>query len=198
MYDIGMINAAIGMYFNTLKRYNKTLYNNLSKGLSDKEINDFESQLDFKLPPEIFSLYSIKNGLKPKSTLTLDQSLLLDNGLFLSLEQGVGEYNSGLKLIPELKKKLPLFDSGGGDFLLIDCDPASSLYRKILIWAPPLEIVEPLTIYNSLAELFLTTVRCLTTNVYQYDINGNLEIDFEQLKAVALSSNLNVEYWKKV
>ncbi|RYU89216.1 SMI1/KNR4 family protein [Mucilaginibacter terrigena] len=197
MYNTEIINTAIEIFFDTVKRFNKKLYNNLDSGLSEIEIKNFESTVNFKFPPEVFSLYRLKNGFKIESKLNLHQSLLFDNGLFLSVEQATSEYNALYKNIPELKFKLPLFDSGGGDFLLLDCDPNSPNYRKILIWSPPLEIVEPEVIYRSLADLCLTNTRCLTTDVYRYDDNGDLQFDFQKLKAAAILANGRLEYWNK-
>lgn len=179
------------MFFHQiLKRYGKKVYKNLRPGLSEPEIVELSKQLEFELPEDVVFLYKTCNGFKDETR----QALLLDNGIMMSLQDSIEEYK-GFSYDPELRGKLPLFDSGGGDFLLIDCDKESETYGKILIYAPALEIVEPTTIYSSLINLFMVSIRAFMVGAYMYDQDCELEIDYEKLREEAKIIEPYIPYW---
>jgi hypothetical protein len=181
-------------FFNYIKSKNKKLYANLNDGLSENEINEITKSVDVKLPKEAVCFYELKNGFKDTSNLLIDQRLMFENGLFMSLEQSIEEYKH-LRHESNMMGKLPIFDNGLGDFLLIDCDEKSETYKRILIWAPPLLIIEPIIVYDSLIKLLTTTTRCFIVKAYHYNKNNGLEVDFDEVCKVAKDANRNSQYW---
>ena len=182
------------MFFNYVKTKNKKLYDNLNQGLSDNEITKLCENLGFSLPEEIRYLYNLKNGFKTNIKLPIDQCLMFEDGLFLSLQKGTEEYEL-LKYENNMAYKLPIFESGFGDFLLVDDDVQSKTYKQILIWSPSLLIVDPITIYDSLVQLMMTTIRSFVIKAYYYDKHYALQVDDEKFHEVARDCNCQSLYW---
>lgn len=186
--------AIIKMFFDYIKSENKKLYINLKDGLSENDINEITKSVNIKLPKDTAVFYGLKNGFKDNNNLLVDQRLMFENGLFMSLEHSVEEYKH-LRYEPNMMGKLPIFDNGLGDFLLIDCDEQSETYKRISIWSPPLLIVEPIIIYDSLIQLLMTTTRCFIIKAYYYNKNNGLEMDFDGVCKEAKKANPNSQYW---
>jgi len=184
----------IKMFFDYMKIVNSPLCLLLQDGLSPIEIDQMLGGLDINLPEDIYRFYAFHNGLKEISGFSIGQMTLFNKGIFMSFEKCLAEYQY-LKNDRLLKKKLPIFDSGAGDFLLIDCDENSETYNRFLIYAPDLLILKPIAIYDSLNTLLLSVIRCFAEGIYYFDDDGFLEIDFDQERFVCGQLNPLSKFW---
>lgn len=175
----------------TLKKFNKKLFGQLAPGLPADEIRRIAAEAGVNLPDDAVSLYTVTNGVKPDSGL--DERLFFDNGILMPVQQAAGEYKT-FSYNPGLDKMFPLFDSGGGDFLLIDCDPERNTYNQVLIYAPAMLVNEPQVIYFSIINLFAVAIRGFMQGAYRYE-GGELQVNYEVLVALALEINPSAEYW---
>ncbi|MDT3403601.1 SMI1/KNR4 family protein [Mucilaginibacter terrae] len=186
----------IDQFFRLINFTNPYIYEALGDGLEESEIKYMEQSINFDFPEDLHTLYSIKNGLQHADFERLEQTLLFQNGLFLTLEDSIKEYEY-LIFDFKLRKKLPIFDSGGGDFLLFDCDKKSSTYNTIVYYSPALLITTPQSIYDSMETLFSTNIRCFIDGVYKYDDTMSLEIAPKRLASLSKKMNPNSSFWEE-
>lgn len=188
--------AAIDILFIFLRQKNKQLVNRIGAGLSVTEIEGVLRQLQVCLPSEVKYFFTQANGYKKNTNLKIDQLLFFENGMLMSLQKCALEYEYFRKNLPEFSTKFPLFDSGGGDFLLIDIDKNSPTFNQILIWSLPMLIVEPVVIYDSFIKLISTAIRCHMVGAYRYNAELELEIDYDKQSEESRRFNKNSTYWE--
>jgi len=188
------INIVIKMFFNYVKPKNSLLSRLLQDGLAGVEIDGITQKSGINLTPDLYALFGFKNGFKEDVHLAFEQKLLFDNGYFLPIEKALRDYEA-IKHLSSLHLKLPIFDSGGGDFLLMDCDTKSNTYNRILFYSPAILIIKPVTIYDSLTNLFLTSLRCFAQGIYEYDKQGYLKIATDKQWKVCRELNPLSEFW---
>ncbi|RFZ85639.1 hypothetical protein DYU05_08595 [Mucilaginibacter terrenus] len=184
----------IGLFYDLIKKKNKKLHSLLGDGLAPEQVEQTFSSLSLCVPDEVKYLFTLTNGYKAHN-LTIGEALLFDHGIPLSLEQAVNEWQNQFQHgDPELRMMLPIFENGGGDFLLVNCDPSSPDFKKIFIWSPPEIILEPVSIYSSLISLFSTNIRCFMVRAYYYD-SKQLIIDDAKQYMEAVRLNRKCQYW---
>ena len=96
------------------------------------------------------------------------------------------------------EKKIPLFESGGGDFFLIECDQASNDYGKIYFYCPSaVDFQMIISMYDSLYSLFQGIYECNKQGICEYDSNtGMWERDKMKVFEIEKRLNPSSEYWK--
>ncbi len=150
------------------------------------------------LPEQVRELYHWKNGVKPVAGDTIGHLTFFRLGIFPSFEQArqiqrqkAGSENGWNP------SKLVLFESGGGDYFLIEGNNNSASYAQIFfhsIISP--EFNREIAIYDSLYSLFLTMYECFVNEIYSYS-NGQFDSGdtMEEIK-MAASLNPKSDYWR--
>lgn len=97
--------------------------------------------------------------------------------------------------------KFMIFESGGGDMLIMECDVNSICYGMIYeynLGATDFEVM--ITIYDSLTSLLDTIIKCYNEKLYSIDpLKGVNRINYDfYLREVEISKEYNPksEFWK--
>ncbi|MCF6404450.1 SMI1/KNR4 family protein [Chitinophaga filiformis] len=148
----------------------------LQKGISRAEIQQKIAHLSYSFPPEVFELYEWKNGSVDVSDDTIGDLLLFPWGIFEPLESSLKEYDLNSKEGYWGRKHFPLFTTGGGDFLLINCDQNDASYGYIFAQSHALYGDELIPKYKSLLTLLQCVLECYEKGAYSF-VDGVLVED---------------------
>jgi hypothetical protein len=151
------------------------------------------------LPKDLKTLYRWRNGVKPEFAAELIGRLMLfKGGIPMTIEEiwwvqdTMGGDNTGWS-----KSNIPIFESGGGDFYLLNCDDKTSDYGQIIYFSPvAVEFEKSISVYDSLITLFQTTYECYKSGIYKFDDQQMMVVDHAQLKKVAHHLNPESKYWR--
>jgi len=169
----------------------------LQNGLSSTEIDSMLLSKGIDAP-ELRGLYSWKNGLKTENdTLVIEQAELFPDGIMLRLDRCVTVYDLYTQKNKSWRKTLfPFFTNGGGDFYLIDFDARSEFSGMIFYYSPSLLLTqEPLTIFDSLENMFETVLECFTRNAFYLEPEKDWEIDYDLQVQIATKINPRSKFW---
>ena len=191
--DLSILLGKLEDYWRSTKA---PILNKLNPGISYK--TDTIKGFTGILPSEVWELYQWKNGVKPAAGDTIGELKIIEMGIFDSFEHAQ-------QLQQEMandpygwdSSKFILFESGGGDYYLIDAGIDSPSYGQIFyhsVGSP--EFNRIISIYDSLYALFQTTYECFANNIYEYrsgkwkcnDINKEIDI--------AKALNPKSDYWR--
>jgi hypothetical protein len=119
------LNESLGLLYSLLTKTGSNLPGLLEQGINNTSIDRILEKIRFpyKLPAPVYDLYQWKNGTSISDDKSLGELWLFPMGTFLSFQIAVDRYMS-LACKDEYWKPFmfPLFQSGGGDYFLIDCD----------------------------------------------------------------------------
>ena len=118
-------------------------------------------------------------------------------GVFISFDQAVKTYNAlaGKEYYFD-KNKFPLFESGGGEIYVIECDSSSANYGVIYYHSFSDVDDEILTTkYDSLMSLINTMTECFLQQAYKYE-NNVLITNHDLQREIAHANNPKSDYWK--
>jgi hypothetical protein len=151
-----------------------------------------------QLPCEVEELYKWKNGITPFREDRIGTVRFVSGMIFMSMEEAVGVHQvmSADKLTGWDFSQFPIFYSGGGEFLLIDCDPNSASYKMLLFHSiGAIDFDTIITQYDSLHSMFTTINECFRRKIYQYEdemLDSNYDLEFE----LSRTYNSSSAYWK--
>lgn len=172
------------------------ILNKLNPGVTKikKELNNPK----VKLPTDVEVLYKWKNGIKANSKDTIGNLSLFLMGIFISYEKAKSintemwnkEYGWGSDMFP-------LFESGGGEYFLIDCNPESLSYRMIFLHSiDAVEFDTVISQFDNLNCLFQTVHECFVESACFYDMNSELDFNYEEVFRISKKINVRSKYWK--
>ncbi len=192
----------IDLMFNDLESYWKNkgtpILNKLNNGI-DIEGNYIDN-FDGEMPKDVIQLFKWKNGIKPENNVDAIGSVsLFPLGIFLSFDEiiYIQKEMAGKELGWE-RTKLPLFEDGGGEYFLIDCDNSKSSFGRIIYFSHgAVDFNRMISIYDSLYSLFQTIFECNKSGAFNYTTEKGI-LDFDSTKKNQISSKLNPlsDYWK--
>jgi SMI1 / KNR4 family (SUKH-1) len=197
-----MNSTEINLIFHDLESYWKNhgtpILNKLQHGIiiEGNKIDNFYGEL----PTDLFKLFKWKNGTKPENNVDPIGSLcLFPLGMLLSFDEIIYTQKemAGRELGWE-RTKLPLFEDGGGEYFLIDCDSSKSSFGKIIYFSRgAVDFNRMISIYDSLYTLFQTIYECNKSGVFNYNTEKGI-LDYDNLKKNKISRELNPlsDYWK--
>lgn len=179
---------------NILRKKNSSLLARLKTGVGS--LKDFE-HISF-LTEESKILYQWKNGTNRDLNSRPSDLLLFDMGIFIDLKKSMEYYSRAAgKLEGWTVSMFPLFESGAGDFYLIECDSASGDYGSIYFHTITSDSGQTsIMAYDSLPALISTIIQCYEKNIYTVSESGFWNSDSD--KEYALTRELNPkskEFW---
>jgi len=147
----------------------------LQDGISQVEIEERIAPFNLSFPPEVFELFKWKNGIKESSDETIVDSLLFPWGIMESMDRLVDVYKSFTSEGYFSKEYFPLFTSGGGDYILVNCNKDDDFYRYVYWHSLALYGTELDARYDSLSTLLQCVLECFEAGAYYFE-GGALEI----------------------
>jgi len=172
---------------------------------------------DGVLPQELKALYKWKNGIKPEfATDLIGRLSLFSGGIPMPMPKvwwvqdtmgGAGDLAvgsagdlgvSGAGDLGWSRTKIPIFESGGGEFFLLDCDVTTPEFGQILFYSPgSIDFDLTISIYDSLITLFQTVLQSYKAGLYQVDDNQMMVVaDYPKLHRLEKELNPKSGYWK--
>jgi hypothetical protein len=131
-----LIDKLLNQLFELLSQANAPIPDVLQPGI-DKSTVDRKlkaANINVALPDEVYSLYEWRNGMKSRSGYSYDRLWFFDIGTFPSLEVSILNYEAVAGQDGYWRENMiMLFESGGGEMYLIDCDEKSPTYSMIFI-----------------------------------------------------------------
>lgn len=203
--DSAAIDSLSNVLLDELVRLKAPLAELYNKGAQDKDIDDAERQLGFKLPADAVALFKWRNGIAFNEKLPLGSQWLFPLGTPASLETALEAHRYyGRNEAYRKQKLLLVFENAGGEMYFLDCNEQSRTFGQI--WINDLTALEdgdPVmsVMYGSLAAFLKTMIRCYREGVYTFSVENYMKIlerDFKREVSIARETNPDVEYWKKL
>jgi len=192
---------------NELERHNAPVLRYLKDGVSKEKIEAAfeENNIPLKLPEEVLELYKWKNGVSAfieDDEPIIGELELFTQGVYTSFQLSFDTYISHiLKSDFFTPSMFPLFESGSGELFLVECNPGSPEYKKILMFTlhdPILAGGEVKSKYDSMESLLLTVLECYQKGIYFFsEFEGKRVFDIERMSEVEVATKHNPtsDYW---
>lgn len=156
---------------------------------------------DGVLPEEVKVLYKWKNGIKPEfAREPIGRQTLFDGGIPMAMQKvwWMQDVRGGDDELWWSPSKIPIFESGGGELYLIDCDASTPEYGQIIFFNPgSVDFDLAISIYDSLLTLFQSVLQAYQGNLFQVGDKGYLDVsDYKKLNRLYTELNPKSGYWK--
>jgi cell wall assembly regulator SMI1 len=181
-----------------MRKINSPAVNYLNDGISGEEIQILLSSTGVQLPKEAIELYKWHNGYNDLiiNSKNLGEIWFFDRGFFPSFKRSLENYGSHIEYYWE-KTLFPLFEDGGGDSYLINCNESSASFGSIFYYSPADWMFEGvIPIFNSLQDMIKTITECYRNGVYYLQDDGTFASNTEGMIELCKRLNPNVAYWK--
>lgn len=184
-----------------LKKLEKILVRNnysFKDGLSKAEIKAQFENISIVAFNEIIDIYSWKNGLDDE---ILENDLeLFPLGNFFSLEEAIQIYQYNVENNYWSTELFPMFGAGNSEFFLIDCNPTSKQYKRVLFLSHTNYLaITPVSCYDDIQSLFLSVTECYEEKAYYFE-NADPYFSVDRLKEISINKRYNPssEYWRLI
>ena len=176
-----------------LRVLNPNVINSMNIGINKKyDIENIFKNKYLNLTDDLICFYQWKNGFD-ESNIALDgKMLLMPNGFFLKLDIMINIYESITNNESIGKSFFPLSYQ---DMYLVDLDKNSTTYEHIFFYSSGFLILKPVTIFDSLVDMFLTINICFDEKALWYNDEGYLETDWDLYNEICKKNNPHSEYW---
>jgi len=198
-----MIAHLFKQLFLEMKASNSPLWSYLQPGISKEVVDNnlTKANLDVAFPDEIYSLYEWHNGVNENEAREKDigELSLFKLGIFSSLSFAIDNYIEYAVQNSYWSKGLfPLFESGGGDYYLIDSNKHSATYKMIFFYSPSNSYFQGVaSIFDSLDSLLSSVIECYREKAYYFSPDSpDLEIKPKLEMAIWRKHNPNSEYYR--
>lgn len=181
---------------NNLKEQHAPILSKLSPGISLEKIENIFKQNGIE-NNSLKELYHWRDGISYNSGWTVGELDFFSFGILMSLEDMI-KHQSILSIPTGMQNKLllPVFATGGGDYILFNVDNNSKDYNRLLLYAPMLVLSKtPMPIYDTLESFFETINECYEAGAYKFNETGKLDIDYELEQEISKRLNSASEYW---
>ncbi len=188
-----------------LERIKSPLIDFFQPGIARRDIDEKlkKEGVALQMPAEVFDLYKWRNGLKEEilDSKAIGEISLFSLGIFSSLAAAIKSYQHyAIQNKYWDEGMFPLWESGGGDFYLIDCNKKSKTYRRIMFFSHIDPIVSDgvKSKFDSIETLIQSILECYQRGIYRYDYPDRsfLEVDDKLQLIVFIGNNQKSEYWK--
>ncbi|SHN45477.1 SMI1/KNR4 family protein [Chitinophaga sp. CF418] len=145
------------------------VYPLLLDGISRAEIDEKKKALNLSFPPEVYELFEWKNGIKDSDNLTIGQCRLFPWGILESFDGllGVYKFSTTKKYFSDIY--FPILTSGGGDYILINCNEDDEFYGYVYWYSPALYGTELDLRFNSLHTYLQCVLECFEAGAYLFE-----------------------------
>jgi hypothetical protein len=176
-----------------LKKANPELMKNLRPGLPFEEIDRLTTTIDIRLPEMARELFHWRNGTNIPEGRTIEQNWIFPLGFFMPINRAVDMYHYHHKNSDYWRKNFfLLFESGGGQIFMIDCDGNSDTYGMIYKYDDKL-----ITHYDSLKTFLETMIESYKTRVLHLsDDRKMLVADDNALNRISKKHNPKSTVWE--
>ncbi|SFF62686.1 SMI1/KNR4 family protein [Thermoflexibacter ruber] len=186
------------LIYNWLEEEDASVVKFLQEGKSKREINERIANLPIKLPAELLSLYTWKNGtVNRESALSLRHLCFFPTMYFLTLEEAIDIYKRITYLIPNKDFSFdffPIFYDSGGNYLVIECNKKSDSIEG-RIFELDFESEDIFGMYfDSLTIMFKTIWECFKNRVYIIK-DGYLRYDSTKESEIMKELNPKTSEW---
>jgi hypothetical protein len=151
-----------------LVKLNCPLVNLLQPPLEEDEFEKLMAGMPITLPDEVVSLFKWRNGVDSKSDNFLGGTWLFPRAVFYEFSHTVSRYKEGAGRDKFWNPtKFMLFETGGGELYLIECNPDSSNFGTIYKYdLCAIEFDTLIPIYDSIESLLDTVLECYSNGIY--------------------------------
>lgn len=189
-------------YLFELKKNNAAVVNFLKPGVNETKLSELSEIFQFELPNSIKDVYKWQNGTDDIENKTIGESSFFPGYVFLSLDDAKLTYLESMELKGWDRKYFPVFSSGGGDFLLVNCDRSDLDFEKLFFYSPSDPHMEDgiASKYDNIGCFFKTIYECLEKGCIEVNKNnGWIDIkDYNIMLKISYQNNLLSEYWKGI
>jgi hypothetical protein len=177
-----------------LQKYNPFNYKKLQDPLPSREIDEYMNKLE--VDDENFKmLYAWKNGVKARYGAGM-RDQIFDFGALVSV-QYLLEDSLETQTNPWTKNFIPIIINGDGAALLFNNENGENFGKLHLYCVPLLFIEEPISYYDSIEAMIITTLESYEKKILHYDERENwLNENIDEFYKLAANYNPNSDYWK--
>ena len=178
-----------------LEKHDRLVARLLRPGLNSHELGKLQNKLGWPLPREAVEYFQWHDGIYKTEDKLGD--------LFFLPEYYPISFTESLNIIDTYRsfssvwqhKWFPVFNSGGGDILILDCSRATNESAPIVCYfRGELEILDW---YESLDALLATAAQCYEDGAFYIGEDGYIDIHESQRKIIARQLNPNVLLWQE-
>ncbi len=189
-------------YLFELKKRNAFVVDYLKRGVNETTLSELSESLQFELPNSIKNIYKWQNGTEDIENKTIGESSFFPGHVFLSLEDAKLTYLESMQFEGWDRKYFPIFASGGGDFLLVNCDRSDLDFEKLFFYCPSdTQMINGIaSMYDNIDCFFLTIYECIEKGCVEVNKdNGWVEIkNYKKILKISHQNNPLSEYWKGI
>jgi hypothetical protein len=168
----------------------------LLPGLTEADLRKIFDNFD--IPDDVHSLYSWKGGTERQNS-TIGECWLFKMGALIEPEKAIRYYQNFVNKDEYwIDNMFPLFESGGGDFYLLDIDKHRRTRGLVFYYSrPAVDFKVIISKYDSLECLFKSILECFSNGAYSYNYGTKrLEFDLQLERQINVKNNPNSKYWK--
>ena len=180
-----------------LQKNNMPNYKKLNPPLIKNQVSQILENL--KITDNNFiALYLWKNGSDLNKSLG-NLCWIVKFGTIMPLEEVYETYVSNNTIDGRWDSPwlIPFITDTTGQYLLFNNEKGPNFGKIYLYSASLLDAIDTIIYYDSLKNLFQTTIEAYIMGSISYEPNGNLQINSTEYKKIATSLNPLSDYWKK-
>lgn len=192
----------LNILLQVLKKNNSPVIDMLQGPISRGDIDLLIGKLNINLPNEVYELFGWRNGVRTPEEYFLGQTWMFPLGGFFPIQNAIEQYNYYAGKDEYWKESMfLLFESGGGEMYLIECNKESSQYGMIFKHsdgAIDYEVI--ISAYDSLQNLITTIIQCYKKGAYICNPKTGVRIPDMKANRLHISickkNNPNSDLWK--
>lgn len=188
------LRISLDRLLNVLIEKESPLVPRLKEGIERDYINDIIKQDELIFPEELYTYYGWRNGFSigPDEFISMATVTLFTLGNPIPIETSLEEYFEYSFINGYWDKKyFPLFESGIGDYYLIDLDPDSPNYKMIMFFSPATPYFQGVISFSdSFQKLIYTITECYERKYYFFE-------EFEGNRVFGATRGASFELWKQ-
>ncbi|QKG53005.1 hypothetical protein [Hymenobacter sp. BRD67] len=180
----------------SLKRFEEVLFSKneafeqlLFPGINQDEVTSIITSVGLNLSEELSTLYRWRNGINFKHLKT-NKLIFGISGVFLPLKDAVSAWLNDSKKGYYTNELFPIFFD---ETHLINIEVIGG---PIYIYSPPLDILDPISIYDSLDKMFITLTQAFEKGYFYYNNAGIFESKDNEYSTLAKTINPNSIFWQ--
>lgn len=195
------VKLKLKLLYDLLVDINSPIIPLLQDGLTVEYIDKI-NKFPYKIPREVYELFCWKNGVALEDEFFLGHTWIFPGGGFFPIENSIERYEYYAGKDGYWRSSMfQIFESGGGEMYLLECDPNRGDYGMIFKHSiGDIEYDVIISIYDSLNSFLDTLIRCYKEDAYVMNplrgVSLPDEEHYSKMKEIAGSLNIRSEFWK--